>query len=256
MSGLEGRVALVTGGNRGVGGGISLALAEAGCDVAVNYRKDADSAREMVEAVEKLGRRAVAYQCPVDDFDGLPAMVDSILGDFGRIDILVNNAGVASKGSSVVDTPIAEMNHLLDVHALGPMRLCQLVVPQMRELDRGDIVMISSISAQATAPRQLPYSVAKQAMESLAITLSKEEKKHGIHVNIVAPGLVETEMGRRLVKATAGVTDMRQLDAVMPFGRVCQPADIAAAVLYLVSDSGGYVTGQRITVSGGQEQSR
>ena len=96
-----------------------------------------------------------------------------------------------------------------------------------------------------------PYNVGKAGMEALALTLANEEKKHGIHVNIVAPGLVETEMGKRLAKATMGVQDIRQLDASMPFGRVCQPEDIANAVRYLVSDLASYVTGEKINVYGG-----
>jgi NAD(P)-dependent dehydrogenase (short-subunit alcohol dehydrogenase family) len=93
--------------------------------------------------------------------------------------------------------------------------------------------------------------MAKAAMEALAMTLAKEERAHGIHVNVVAPGLVETEMGRRLVKATSGVTDMRSLDASMPFGRVCQPEDVASVVRFLVSERAGYLTGEKINVHAG-----
>jgi NAD(P)-dependent dehydrogenase (short-subunit alcohol dehydrogenase family) len=94
----------------------------------------------------------------------------------------------------------------------------------------------------------------KSAMEALAITLAKEERANGIHVNIVAPGLVETEMGRRLMKATAGVDDLRQLDASMPFGRVCQPEDVSNVVRFLVSERAGYLTGEKINVWGGGQQ--
>ncbi len=111
--------------------------------------------------------------------------------------------------------------------------------------------MISSVATLHHAGGGAPYNMGKAAMESLAWSLSKEVKRHGIHVNIVAPGLVETEMGRRLVKATSGIDDLRKLDASSPFGRVCQPEDIANAVRFLVSERAGYVTGEKLCVYGG-----
>ena len=112
--------------------------------------------------------------------------------------------------------------------------------------------MISSVATLYYSGGGAPYSMGKAAMEALAFTLAKEVRHHGIHVNVVAPGLVETEMGRRLVKATAGVDDLRKLDASMPFGRVCQPEDIANAVRFLVSDAASYVTGEKLNLHGGQ----
>ena len=250
---LEGRVALVTGGGRGIGRAIAIALAEDGADVAVNYRRDRESADEAVALIEKLGRRAVAYQASVDDNAQNEAMVEAVLGDFGHVGILVNNAGIASRGQSVADTDPAELERVVRTHALGAHRLCQLVLPSMREQPRGDIVMISSVATLSHAPNGAPYNMAKAALESLAMTLAKEERPHGIHVNVVAPGLVETEMGRRLMKAAAGIDDLRQLDRHMPFGRVCQPEDVAAVVRFLVSDAAGYMTGEKLNVhAGGQ----
>lgn len=248
---LAGRVALVTGAGRGIGRAIALALAEDGADVAVNYRRDADSARETVEAIGKLGRRARAYAAAVDDRDACQAMTDAVARELGPVGILVNNAGIASRGQSVKSTDPAELEHVLRVHALGPHALCQQVIPAMRQLERGDILMISSVATIYMNERGAPYNMGKAAMEALAFTLAREERRHGIRTNIVAPGLVETEMGRRLMKATSGVDDMRQLDAAMPFGRVCQPEDVAGVVRFLVSPQAGYVNGQRIYVDGG-----
>jgi len=248
---LEGRVALVTGGSRGVGRAIALALAEDGADVAVNYRRDEQAARETVAAIEKLGRRARAYAAAVDEGEACARMVDDVVADFGHVDILVNNAGIASRGRSVEETDPAELERVVRVHALGPHRLCQLVLPTMKTRPRGDVIMISSIATLHHPAGGAPYNMGKAALESLAFTLAKEVKRHGIRVNVVAPGLVETEMGRRLVKATAGVEDLRQLDAAMPFGRVCQPEDVANAVRWLVSERAGYVTGEKLNVSGG-----
>ena len=220
---LAGRVALVTGGSRGIGRAIALALAEDGADVAVSYRKDADAAAEAVAAIEALGRRARAYPAAMEQAEDCDRLVDAAVADLGFVDLLVNNAGIASRGQSVEKTDPAELERVLRIHALAPHRLCQRVLPSMKARPRGDIVMISSVATLQMAAHGAPYNMAKAAMEALAFTLAKEVKRHGIRVNVVAPGLVETEMGRRLVKATAGIDDLRQLDATMPFGRVCQP---------------------------------
>jgi NAD(P)-dependent dehydrogenase (short-subunit alcohol dehydrogenase family) len=248
---LSGRIALVTGGSRGIGRGIVLGLAEDGADVAVNYTRDASAAEETVEAVRALGRRAHAYRASVDDPDACAAMVEAIGRDLGPVDLLVNNAGIASRGHSVQKTDPAELLRVMQVHALGPHHLCGLVLPGMKKAKRGDIVMISSTATLHHPPGGAPYNMAKAAMEALAYTLAREVRRHDIRVNVVAPGLVETEMGRRLVKATSGVEDIRSLDATMPFGRVCQPEDVAGAVRFLVSDAASYVTGEKVNVHGG-----
>src|SRR5258707_6508549 len=143
---LEGRVALVTGASRGIGRAIALSLAEAGADVAVNYRRDEGAAQETVREIEAMGRKARAYSASVENWDEDVAMVADVLKDFGSIGILVNNAGIASRGQSVADTDPAEMERVVRVHAFGPHYLSKLVLPQMRALGRGDIVMISSVA--------------------------------------------------------------------------------------------------------------
>lgn len=251
MTDLDGRVALVTGGGRGIGRAISLGLAADGAAVAVNYRKDEDAAQEVVDAIRKNGGSASAYQASVDDPDADAAMVERVLEDFGYVDILVHNAGLASRGRSVVDTDPDELQRLVATHALAAHHLSRLVLPSMRTRPRGDIVVISSAATKAFAGNGAPYNMGKAALEAFAYTLSKEERRNGIHVNIVAPGLVDTEMGRRLVKATAGVEDIRKLDAMSPFGRVCAPEDVADVVRFFVSEAAGYVTGQLVYVDGG-----
>lgn len=251
MGSLKGRVALVTGGGRGIGSAVALALAEDGADVAISYRRNEDAAAQTIAEIAGYGRRARAYRAAVDDRADSEGLVAAVLDDFERIDILINNAGIASRGLSVVETDPAELERLMRTHALGPHHLCKLVVPQMRERERGDVVMISSVATLFMAARGAPYNMAKAAMEALALTLANEERGNGIHVNIVAPGVVETEMGKRLIKATTGVEDLRQIDASMPFGRVCQPRDVADVVRYLVSERAGYLTGEKINVHGG-----
>ena len=244
-------MALVTGGGRGIGRAISLALAEDGADVAVNYRRDEGAARETVERIEAGGRRAAAYQASIDSWDDDVRLVDQVVGDFGYVDLLVHNGGIASRGHDVADTDPAELERVVRTHAIGPHLLTKLVLPSMRERPRGDVVMISSVATSHHGAGGAPYNMGKAALEALALTLAKEERRHGIHVNVVAPGLVVTEMGHRLVRAVAGVQDATQLDASSPFGRVCRPEDVADVVRYLVSDRAGYVTGQRIAVDGG-----
>ncbi len=248
---LQGRVALVTGGGRGIGRAIALGLAADGADVAVNYRRDEGAARQTVADIEALGAKGAAYAASIDSLEDDTRMVEQVLADFGHVDILINNAGIASRGQTVVKTDPAEMERVVRTHAFGAFYMSHLLVAQMRERERGDIIMISSIATKQMNAAGGPYNMAKAALEALALTLCKEERKHGIHVNIVAPGLVKTEMGRRLVKGALGVDDIESLAAGMPFERVCQPDDIAGMVRFLVSDRAGYITGERITVDGG-----
>lgn len=248
---LAGRTALVTGASRGIGRAIALSLAEAGADIAVNYRKDADAAGETVRAIEGLGRRAKAYPASVENWDEDEAMVTAVVEDFGALSILVNNAGIASRGQSVADTDPAEMERVVRVHAFGPHYLCKLAIPHMRQAGRGDIVMISSVATLGMAGRGGPYNMGKAAMEALALTVAKEERQHGIRCNIVAPSLTVTEMGRRLARATTGLEDIHELDARSPFGRVSTPEDVASAVTWLVSSANPYANGQKININGG-----
>ena len=248
---LEGRVAFITGGGRGIGKSIAIGLAADGADVAINYRRDEEAAQETVGEIEGLGRKAAAYKASIDNIDEDQAMVDDALATFGHVDILINNAGIASRGGSVAKTDPAEVARVIGTHAIGAHHLCRMLMPQMRERERGDVVMISSVATRENAAGGAPYNMAKAALEALALTLAKEERTRGIRVNIVAPGLVDTEMGRRLVKGALGVDDIRTLDKGMPFGRVCTPEDVADVVRFLVSDACAYVTGQRIYVEGG-----
>jgi 3-oxoacyl-[acyl-carrier protein] reductase len=252
MSGaLDQRVALVTGGGRGIGRAISLSLAAAGAAVAVNYRRDDEAAAQTVAEIEAAGGRARPYQASVDAWDEDVAMVEAVTAELGPVDILINNAGIASRGQSVAKTDPEEFERVLRAHAFGPQYLCKLVLPGMRAQPRGDIIMISSVATSMMAGYGAPYNMGKAAMEALALTLAKEERDHGIRVNIVAPGLVVTDMGDRLAKATMGVAKATDLDAKAPFGRVCRPEDVAKVVAFLVSDDAFYLTAQRVTVDGG-----
>ncbi len=254
MNQLDGRVALVTGGGRGIGRGISELLAAEGASIAVNFRRDADAAASTVATIRAAGGVAVPFQASVDDIDACAAMIDAVVAEFGGLDILVCNAGIASRGNAVADTDPAEMMRVVAAHAFGPHHLARLAMPHLRTRGRGDIVMISSIATTNYSANGAPYNMGKAAMEALAFTLAKEERANGIHVNVVAPGLVETDMGVRLARSFTGnrsLEDLRSLDAVSPFGRVCQPLDVAHVVLWLCSEGAAYITGQRIECNGG-----
>jgi NAD(P)-dependent dehydrogenase (short-subunit alcohol dehydrogenase family) len=248
--GLSGRVALVTGGSRGVGRAIAQRLAADGAAVAVNYRRDDAAARDTVAAIEADGGRAVAFQAAIGDDQAVAAMTEAVRSDLGDVDILVSNAGTASRGRSVADTEPGEYLRLMTVHALGPLALIRSLLPAMRTRPRADIIVVSSAITGHTPPFSAPYTMAKAALEAAARTLAREERSHGIRVNVVAPGLVATDMGERLVRAVDGRA-LHDLDAHSPFGRVCLPEDVAGVVAFLVSADSGYVTGQRLVVDGG-----
>ncbi len=249
---LKGRIALVTGASRGIGRAIALGLAADGADVAVNYRREQADAERTVAEIKALGRRAVAYQASVDVIEDDIAMVERVKNELGPISILVNNAGIASRGNLVAETDPLEMARVVGVHAFAPFYLSKLVLPQMRAQKRGDIIMISSVATRRLSANGAPYNMGKAALEALAATLAKEVHGDGIFVNTVCAPLTATEMGERLAKAVYGVErDIHELNEKSGFGRICEPADIANVVRYLVSAQNSYVTGERIYVHGG-----
>lgn len=243
----------MTGGSRGIGRAIVLRFAAEGADVAINYANSADAAASVADEVRALGRRAEIYQADVADEAAVNAMCEKAISDFGQIDALVNNAGIGSSAvnrPTVAESTIDQWQLLLGANLWGPIYMSRAMVPHLRKAPRSDIIMISSIAAQSMGPKMGLYSVGKAGMEALAHTLAQEEKANGMRVNIVAPGLVDTDMGRKLVSLLPGSNDMREVDKASSFGFVCTPEDIAATVAHLVSEDGRYITNQRITVSG------
>ena len=250
---LKGRVALVTGGSRGIGHAIALALAEDGADIAVNYRREDAEAAQTVAAIKALGRRAAAFKASVDVFEEDVAMVERVQNELGPISILINNAGIASRGNTVADTDPLEMARVVGIHAFAPFYLSKLVLPQMRGTKRGDIIVISSVATLFFAARGAPYNMGKAAGEAFAYTLAKEERPHNIYVNVVAPPLTDTDMGQRLAKSL-GIAQIHDLDKSAPFGHVCAPEDVANVVRFLVSERNTYVSGEKISIHGGTDR--
>lgn len=246
---LAGRTALVTGGSRGVGAGVAVELARRGADVAVTYNRRPDDADRVVESIRALGVGAAAVQFDAADPVAAPSLVDRVDDALGAVDLFVSNAGIASRGASVADTPSDEYQRLMSVHAWAPIAVIQRLLPAMRTKERSDIVIVSSATTDSLPPRTAPYVMAKSAMEAAARVLAYEEREHGVHVNVVAPGLVATDMGRRLVGA--GEAGFDETATASPFGRVCTPADVASVIAFLAGPGAGYVTGTRLLVDGG-----
>ncbi len=254
MKGLKDRVALITGASRGIGAATAVLLAEAGADVAINYHANRAAADLVADKVRSFGRRAEVYQADITSWDDCQRMSEAALSDFGTVDILVNNAGIGYEtfGTPLLtDTDPADMQRFIDYNTYGCLYMIKLIVPQMRTLGRGNVVMVSSFAAQALRARMGSYSVSKAGMEAIAFTLAKEEREHGIRVNIVSPGLVDTAMGDGFLDSHGDLQRKDQFAEDAPFGYICQPEDVAGAILYLCSDESRYVTGQRLTVNGG-----
>ncbi|WP_028066458.1 SDR family NAD(P)-dependent oxidoreductase [Solirubrobacter soli] len=250
MSELAGRVALVTGASRGIGRGIALELAGAGASVIVNYRRDEEAAQDVVA---QAGNGAIAIQASMSEPADVDRLADEALAHFGAVDLLVANAGIASRGLPVADTDPAEVTKVMATHTFATHRLVQRLLPGMRAAERADVIAISSSELNKMKANGAPYNMAKAALEALALSLANEEVANGVRVNIVAPGLVVTDMGAKLVKAKLGLDDMSALDATQPLGRLVQPADVARVVRFLCGAA--MVTGQRIVVDGGVDAS-
>ena len=249
---LAGRVALITGGSRGVGAGIAVALARLGANVAITYNRRPDDADAVLATVRECGGEGFALRLDVADLAAAREVVTRVNDEWGPVDLFVSNAGIASTGRTIADTSHEEFQRLMAVHAWGPIALIQQLLPQMRGRDRSDIVIISSAVTDSHPPSTGPYVMAKRAIESACRVLALEEREHGVHVNVVAPGLVATDMGRRLVGA--GSSEGANFDstaAASPFGRVCTPADIGSVVGFLASPAASYLTGTRLVVDGG-----
>lgn len=246
------RVALVTGGGRGIGSGISRCLARDGFDLVIVYRRDSASAESVAEEARGLGSRVLLVQADLRDEQACEQAARQALDAFGGIDVLVHNAGTSTRGFSAVTTSSEEYDDAMRIHCMGAVWLARHLVPAMRERGRGDVVLVTSSIEYGGSPGIAPYAMAKASAEAFAHTLAHEERQHGIRVNVIRPGFTETEMGRRLSKGMSGDADMRKWDQHAPFGRVEQPEDIGNAVAFLVSEGGFYITNQVICVDGGQ----
>ncbi|MFE0758035.1 SDR family NAD(P)-dependent oxidoreductase [Inquilinus sp. NPDC058860] len=241
MTDLKNRVALVTGGSRGIGKAVGLALAEAGAAVAVNYRERGGEAEAVAEAIRKGGGRAAVFGADVSLGAAVHSMVRDVEQRLGPVDILVNNAGMAAP-RGLDDITEEDFDRAVAVNLKSAFLCTQAVLPGMRVRRWGRIVNISSIGARiGSGSVSIAYAAAKAGLEGLTRGYALRLAPEGVTVNAVAPGLVDTEMGQPLI--AAGVT------AHIPVGRSGTADEIARAVMLLVDN--GYITGQTVAVNGG-----
>jgi glucose 1-dehydrogenase len=246
MERLKGKVALVTGASRGIGRGSALCLAEEGADVVVNYRTHADEAREVVAAIERMGRRALAIQADVAEREQVQAMFDTALQHFGRLDIAVSNAAFSIR-QPILEADWDSAQRTIAVTQFGVFHVCQRAAQQMvAQGQGGKIVIISSMVAQFAYGAPV-YSMAKAAINHLCTTLALEVAKHHINVNVISPGWTDTP-GER---AFFSEDELRAGGERIPWGRLGTARDIGRAVVFLASDDADYITGANLYIDGG-----
>nr|WP_307396204.1 3-oxoacyl-[acyl-carrier-protein] reductase [Bacillus horti] len=242
---LQGKVALVTGGARGIGRAISLELAKAGADVAINYGGSEAAAVELVKEIEALGQKALAIQANVAESESVQAMVKQVVEHFGQLDILVNNAGI-TRDNLLMRMKEEEWDDVINVNLKGVFNCIKAVTRQMMKQRSGRMINISSVVGVLGNPGQANYVAAKAGVIGLTKTTARELASRGITVNAIAPGFIETEMTAKL-----GEDIQEGILSQIPLARLGQAEEIAKAVRFLASDDAAYITGQTLHVDGG-----
>ncbi len=247
--GLTGKVALVTGGGRGIGAAIARTLAHEGCDVAVVDRAVDDAARATGRTIEAAGRRALLLEADVRDFAAAEAAVGRVVRELGRLDVLVANAGVTADAMSWKMTE-EQWDTVLDVNLKGCFAYARAAAPVLRRNDGGSggrIVFIASVNALRGKIGQANYAASKAGVVALGLALARELGRSDVTVNVVAPGMIRTAMTAALPEAVV----QRAVDE-SALGRIGEPEDVASAVAYLCSAAARHVTGTVLRVDGGQ----
>jgi len=243
---LEGKVDIVTGGGRGIGRAIVLDLADNGADVVFTYRSNVAAAEEVVDRVKELGRRGLAIQTDVSDFEAAQSVVNRVIDEFGRLDILVNNAGV-NRDAVIWKMTEEEWDEVVNTDLKGCFNYIRAVVPIFRAQNAGKIVNITSINGLRGKFGQTNYSAAKAGVIGLTKALARELGRSNINVNAVAPGLIETDMVK---EAPEKVKEMALAEILL--GRLGKPEEVAYVVTFLCTEKARHITGEVIKVDGGQ----
>jgi 3-oxoacyl-[acyl-carrier protein] reductase len=246
MIDLKGRVSLITGASRSIGKASALMLAQAGCDLAINYCNNEKDAEKVAESVGKLGVKAKIYHADVSRKRQVEEMVTGVVKEFGRIDILVNNAGIW-KYAAIDRMSEEQLRETMEVNLNGTFYPITACVPHMIKQRRGNIINISSTAGQRGEPYHSHYAASKGAVISLTKSLAVELAPHNIRVNCVAPGWVDTDMSHQSLVGD----DKEKILQVIPLGRAGTAKEIAGSVLFLASELSTFITGEIINVNGG-----
>lgn len=239
----ERRVAVVTGGSRGIGRAICLALAAQNCDIALIYAGNEDAANKTVSECVSLGARAVSYKCDVSDYEQTEKTFKQIKADFSTFDILVNNAGITCD-KLMLSMKSEEFNRVIGVNLTGCFNATKQVYGVMAKKRSGRIINISSVAGIMGNAGQTNYAASKAGVIGLTKSVAKELAPRGVCCNAICPGFVSTDM-------TSEFENNEAAKAAIPLGRFGKPEEIAALCAFLCSDGGAYITGQTITVDGG-----
>lgn len=246
MSKLTGKVALVTGASKGIGAGIAAALAAEGAAVVVNYSASREPAERLVGQIEAAGGQAIAVQADVTRETDAEALVEATLARFGRLDVLVNNSGVYAF-AAIEEVTEEDYRRQFDVNVLGTLLVTKHAAPHLGA--GASIINISSNITSLLIPQSAIYSGTKGAVDAITGVLAKELGPRGIRVNAINPGMVVTEGAREA--GVIGSEFETQIVSQTPLGRVGQPDDVAKVAVFLASDDGGWVSGERINAAGG-----
>lgn len=245
---LDGKRALVTGGNSGIGEAIAVCLAEAGARVAINYVTHPEAAHSLVQRIQEQHGIAMAIKADVSDPDAVAKMFESIDADWGGIDILVNNAGIDGDRAFGWETDIAAWRKVIEVNLLGAFYCAREALQRMVPQKSGVILNISSVHEEIAWSGYSAYTASKAAVSMLTKTLAQEAAPHGVRVLAVAPGAIKTPINRSVWSDQQSLQDLMEK---IPLRRIGDPAEVARMVVVLVSDIASYVTGRTIFVDGG-----
>lgn len=243
---LKGKVALVTGGSRGIGKAIASALAKEGINVALTYRMNKEKALSVVDKIESIGNKAICLRLDQISRENIREAIEEVRGKFGKINILINNAAIAQEKpfETITDN---DWNNMLKINLRGPFILCQEIIPDMIAQEWGRIINISSIGGQWGGFNQVHYAAAKAGLINLTKSLARIYSGKGITTNAISPGLVGTEMSSKELNTKSGKEKLKNI----PIGRTAIPEEIAQVVVFLASEKSSYITGQTINANGG-----